>query len=91
MPNAFPHLYQLDEPISNFGLLGPIFHFYLHFDGTFCKQTVEMLIRRPLCAVSDLGLHCLSMSNKRDTRLRFNLVVSMYFLSKWKTSWILIR
>ena len=28
------------------GLLGSTFHFYSNFDRTFCKQTLETLIRR---------------------------------------------
>ena len=32
-------------------------------------QTVETLIRRSRIAASDLGLHCLPMSHKKDARL----------------------
>ena len=32
-----------------------------------CTQTVKTLIRHP--ATSDLGLHCLPMSHKKDARL----------------------
>ena len=39
-PNGIPHCYQFDE------LLGGILHFYSNFNITFCKQTVETLIRR---------------------------------------------
>ena len=35
MPNVFPHPYQIDESISNFGLLGGIFHFYSNFKRNF--------------------------------------------------------
>ena len=45
IPNLFSHPYQLDESISNLGLLGGIFHFYLNFKRNFCKQIVENLIR----------------------------------------------
>ena len=44
------------------GLLGGIFHFYSNFNSTFCKQTVETLIRCTVCTV------CLC-STKKDARL----------------------
>ena len=44
MANVFSHRYQLDESITNLGLLGGIFHFYSNFKRNFCKQTVENLI-----------------------------------------------
>ena len=44
------HLCQMEVPsLINFrckGSLGGTFHFYSNFDRTFCKQTVEILIRR---------------------------------------------
>ena len=46
-------------------MLGGIFHLYSN--RTFCKQTVETLIKQN--AASDLGLHCLPMSNKKDAGL----------------------
>ena len=46
------------------GVLGGTFHFYSNFNRTFCEQTVETLIRRRV-----LGLHCLPVSHKKDTRL----------------------
>ena len=46
IPNVSSHLYQLDESISNSGLLGGICHFNSNFNNNFCKQTVENLIRR---------------------------------------------
>ena len=33
------------SPFPILGLLGGIFHFYSNFNRTFCKQTVETLIR----------------------------------------------
>ena len=45
MPNIFSHPYQVDESISNLGLLGDIFLLYSNFKRNFCKQTVENLIR----------------------------------------------
>ena len=37
---------KLAIPFPFFGLLGGIFHFHSNFDRTFCRQTVETLIRR---------------------------------------------
>ena len=52
MSNVFSHLYQLDESISNFRVVGwHFFHFYSNFKRNLCKQTVE---------------NCLPMSNKKD-------------------------
>ena len=56
----FPTVYQLDQSISIFRVL----HFYSNFNRPFCEQTVEILI-----AVSDLCLHGLPMSHKKDPRL----------------------
>ena len=46
MPNGVSHCYELDESISNFRVVGGIFHFNSNFKRNFCKQTVENLIRR---------------------------------------------
>ena len=60
-----------NSPFLFKGMLGGIFHFYSNLNGTFCKQTVETLIRRCVLrsVASDLGLHCLHMSHKKDARL----------------------
>ena len=68
MPNAFSHLYQLDEFISNFRVVGWCFSFS-NFKRNFCLQTVENLIRHHIFAASDLVLHCLPVSHKKDDRL----------------------
>ena len=68
MPNGFSHHHQLDESVSNLRLLGSMFQFHSNFGNTFCKQTVETLIRRCFAA-SDLGLHCLLISHKKNARL----------------------
>ena len=68
---CFTHLYRMHFPIlinwmSPFpilGLLGGIFHLDSIFKRNFCKQTVENL------AASDLVLHWLPMSHKKDARL----------------------
>ena len=53
MPNGFPHLYQLDQSISNIRVFGDTFHLYSYLDRTFCKQTVKTLI---ICPKSRNGL-----------------------------------
>ena len=59
------------SPFLILGMLGGIFCFCSNFNRKFCKQRVETLItdQMPTCAVSDLGLHCLLMSHKKDVRL----------------------
>ena len=49
----------MDSPLLTF------YHFYSTFNRTFCKQTVETLIRRRRMAYN-LGLHCLPMPHKKD-------------------------
>ena len=44
------------------------FIFYSNFKRNFCKQTVENLIRRLNFAASNLVLHCMPMSHKKDGR-----------------------
>ena len=41
----FPTIIHLSGPYPLYGLMGGIFHFYSNFNRTFCKQTVETLIR----------------------------------------------
>ena len=38
----FPSLINWTSPFPFKGLLGGIFYFYLNFNRTFCKQTVEL-------------------------------------------------
>ena len=57
-----------ESPFSFKGLLGGIFHFYSNFNRTVCKQTVET-DQTPHSAATDLGLHSLPMSYKKDARL----------------------
>ena len=55
------------NPSPNLGVSGVLFHFCFILNRNSCKQTVKTLIR---CRrMSDLGLHCLLRSQKRDTRL----------------------
>ena len=62
----FPTVINWTSPVPLEGLLGGILHFYSNFNRTFCKQTVEILIRS---AASDLELRCLPISHKKDARL----------------------
>ena len=54
---------------SILGLLCGIFYFYSNYKRHFCNQTVVKPDQTPHIAVSDLSLHCLPMSHKRDARL----------------------
>ena len=66
----FPTLISRTAPFPILGVLGGIFHFYSNFDRTFCKQTCSGdTDQTPHSAVSDLGLHCLPVSHKKDARL----------------------
>ena len=55
-----PTLISRRNPSPILGVMGGIFHFYLNFNRTYCKQTV---------AVFDLGLLDLPMSHKKDARI----------------------
>ena len=60
----FPTIINLTGPFP--GLLGGIFHFYSNFKRAFCKQTVETKN-----VASDLDLHCLRTSHKKEARLKW--------------------
>ena len=63
--NGISQSYQLDQPISILLVAGrSFFIFYLNFNRTFCKQTVETLM-----FASDIRLCCLSISQKQDAML----------------------
>ena len=46
MLKGISHWYKLDQSISVLRVVGWYFHIYSNFNRTFCKQTVETLIRR---------------------------------------------
>ena len=46
MPNGISTVINWTSPFPFKGVLGGRFYFNLNFDRTFCKQTVETLIRR---------------------------------------------
>ena len=52
-----------------------IFHFYSNFNRTFCKQTVDTLIRGRVLYRLILGIHCLPMSHKKEAMLIWFKVV----------------
>ena len=61
----------MDEPLSNLGVLGGIFHFYSNSKRTLCEQ-----VQTPRSAVSDQDLHCLPLPHKTDTMfIWLNLIV----------------
>ena len=95
------------SPFSILGALaGIVSIFYSNFNSTLCKQTMsEDPDQSPLSVASGLGMRCLSMSHKKDTRLirvtllkyslhcLINLLNSSYkhvFVIKVETVWILI-
>ena len=69
--NQVPHLTRIPNLFPILGVLGVIFNIFPNFNSTLCKQIVKILIRHRImpCLVSDLGLHCLPMSHKKDARL----------------------
>ena len=69
MSNVFSHPYKLDESNSNFRVVRWYFSLLFIFEKYFCLHTVENLIRSRVFAASDLVLHCLPTSNKKDARL----------------------
>ena len=64
MTNGISHHYQLDKSISNLRVVDSKFQFHSTFKNSFCKQTVKN-------AVSDLVLHRLPMSHKKDASLKW--------------------
>ena len=69
MPNGIPHCYQLDQYISIIRVVGFFFPFLFKFNRTFCKKNGGDPDQTQHSVVSDLGLHFLPMSHKKDTRL----------------------
>ena len=65
----FPIIINWNSPFPFQGLLGCMFRFYQNSNRTFCKKNSGDPDQTPRSAASDLGLHCLSMSHKKDARL----------------------
>ena len=67
IPNHFPVLINWTSPFLILGLLGGIFHFYFLKETSVSKQGEPD--QTPRFAASDLVLHPLPMSHKKDPRL----------------------
>ena len=81
MPNGFSHIYQLDEFFSNFMVVEWYFSFLFKF-----SKKQQLLFansvepdQTPCFAASDLVLHCLPLSHKKDARLIWVNATSLYF------------
>ena len=66
IPNEYFHPYQLDESISIFGMFFP---FLFEFLKTLLYANSGEPDQTPRFAASDMVLHCLLMSHKKDARL----------------------
>ena len=69
LPSGLFHPYQLDGSILNFRGVWCTFSFLFDFKYIFLLANSEDPDQTPHSAASDLGLHCLPMSQKWDTRL----------------------
>ena len=67
-PNGLSHPYTLGESICHLRVSVYFFHFCSMFL-KFLQAKSKDLDQTPHNAASDLGLHCLPMSHKRDARL----------------------
>ena len=65
----FPIFAKWTSPFPILGLLGGILHLYSNFKRKLYLQTVEKPDQTPQSTASDLVLHCLLMSNKKDAGL----------------------
>ena len=63
------HPYTLDESICHFRCVSCNFSFLFHFWQKFLYANSVDPDQKPRPAVSDLGLHCLPRSQKRNARL----------------------
>ena len=69
LPSGSVHPYQLDESISNFRGVWCIFVIFISFQIDIPVSNSEDPDQTPHSAVSELGLHCLPMSQKWEARL----------------------
>ena len=69
LPGGPVHPYQLDESIPNFKRVCCTFSFLFYFEYIFLLANSEDPDQMPRSAASDLGLHCLHISQKWDARL----------------------
>ena len=66
------------------GLLGGIINFHSNFNRTFLYARSENHDQTPRDVVSDLGLHCLLLTNKADAYRIFEHLYSFY----WGTTYL---
>ena len=62
-------LFNWMSPFPILGVSGILFHFSFILNRNSCKQTSVDPDQTPHSVASDLGLHCLPRSQKRDARL----------------------
>ena len=67
--NGLSHTYQMDESTFNFKRSGSDFSFLFHFSMKFVSANRIASDGTPRFAVSHLGILCLPMSHRKDTRL----------------------
>ena len=68
-PNGNSHFYQLVQSISNFRVVGWYFSFLFKFQKNLLLANSGEPDQTPQFAASDLVLHCLPMSHKKDARI----------------------
>ena len=68
MPNGISCPYHLNESFLVEGLLGDKFQSESIFKSSFCKQTVQNLIRRRIRLIF---FHCFPMSHKKEPRCKW--------------------
>ena len=77
-PNGISHTYQLDQSMSVLRVVRLYFSFLSNSNRSFCKQTVETLIRRHILRRLQ-GLHFLPMSHKMEARLKWVKHLRLYY------------
>ena len=77
MPNGISDSHQLDESISK-GSLGSKFQFHSNFKTYILLANSAEPDQTPRSVISDLVLHCLPMSYKKDVRLKWAINVDSY-------------
>ena len=87
MRNEIPHRYQFEQSISVFnGCKVLFFIFNSNFNKKFCKQTVDTLI-----LVSDLALHCLPMSHKKEAMCIWGKAPEQRYIRTWLSRVFIVR
>ena len=85
MLNVFSHPYQLDESISKFRVIGWYFFSFLFKFKKKTQANSREPDQTPHFEASDLVLHCLPMSHRKDARLiwvKTNIVSHPYRLDE---------